>query len=75
MDVRIGYNIIFSVMVQTQTMWLIDWLYYIMCSKKTTKNNGERLSLASSGNVAYAIRQRRRRIDGSGEYKVYVIDT
>ena len=56
-------------------MWLIDWLYYIMCSKKTTKNNGERLSLASSGNVAYAIRQRRMRMDGSGEYKVYVIDT
>lgn len=57
-------------------MWLIDWLYYILCSKNvSTKNNGERLSLASSGNVAYAIRQRRMRMDGSGEYKVYVIDT
>lgn len=54
-------------------MWLIDWLYYVLCSKKYMRND-ERLSLASSGNAAYAIRQRRRRLDGSGEYKVYVID-
>lgn len=44
--VRRGYNIIFSVIAQAQqTMWL----YYIMCSNKTTnKDNDKRLSLASS---------------------------
>lgn len=59
-------------------MWLIDWLYYMLCSKQyrcRRNDDDERLSLASSGNAAYAIRQRRRRLDGSGEYRVYVIDT
>lgn len=46
-------------------MWLIDWLYYVLCSKRLKQINRER---------AYAIRQRRQKLDGSGTYHVYVID-
>ena len=45
-------------------MWLVDWLYYVLCSKRL-KIEPER---------AYAIRQKRQRLDGSGTYNVYVID-
>lgn len=45
-------------------MWIVDWLYYVLCSKKPKK----------AQHAHYAIRQRRRRLDGSGTYAVYVID-
>lgn len=47
------------------TMWLKDWLFYITCSKCLRKDD----HLCS-----YAIRQKRRRLDGSGTYTVYVMD-
>ncbi|CAM9156060.1 unnamed protein product [Ectocarpus sp. 12 AP-2014] len=49
-------------------MWLVDWLRYVLCSKKPKILNTNRLA------HMYAIRQTRRRLDGSGTYKVYVID-
>ena len=45
-------------------MWLIDWLFYVLCSKR----------LEIDQEHAYAIRQRRQKLDGSGTYNVYVID-
>lgn len=56
-------------------MWILDWIYFVLCSGRYKRRGEPPPSLAASGNAAYAIRQRRRRLDGSGEYKVYVIDT
>lgn len=50
-------------------MWLLDWLYYVLCSKKLQKATQN-----SRSAHMYAIRQRRRRLDNSGTYNVYVID-
>ena len=47
------------------SMWLVDWLYYVLCSKRL--ENESKLP-------RYAIRQKRQRLDGSGTYNVYVID-